>query len=79
MAIIFAWFPKNLQQHMYFKTSIIGKRTTQKYKKCDWSVKCDFATKIVYIIPKMTNLIFAFRKKKFILRLLLMKCKSKTK
>ena len=29
----------------YFMTSITGKRTTQKCKKCDWSVKRDFSNK----------------------------------
>ena len=24
-------------------TSITGNRTTQKFKKCDWYVKCDFS------------------------------------
>ena len=39
----------------YFLTSIIGRRITQKCRKCDWSVKRDLATKIVYIIPKIVT------------------------
>ena len=38
--------------------------TTQKCKKCDWSVKQNLAKKIVYI-RIMTNLILAFGKKMY--------------
>ena len=44
-------------------TSITGRRTTQKCKKCDWSVKGDLATKIVYIIPKNDKFDIYSRKK----------------
>ena len=52
-------------------TSITGKRTTQKCKKCDWSVKRDLATKIVYIMPKNDKLDICFRKKKIYLKIII--------
>ena len=47
----------------YFMASITEKRTTQNLKKCDWSVKLDLATKIVYIIPKNDKFDNSSRKK----------------
>ena len=65
-----------------FITSITGERTAKKCKKCDWSVKRDLATKIVYVIPKydkfdicfggkMTNSIFALVKIKCYLKIII--------
>ena len=42
-----------------FMTSMTG-RSTQKFKKCDWSVKRDLATKIVYILPKNDKIDICF-------------------
>ena len=47
----------------YFKTLITGKRTSQKYKKCDWCVNVILATKILYLIPKSDKFDICFRKK----------------
>ena len=65
MTIIFALFPKNLQQLQHFSlTSILaGKRTTQKCKKCDWSVKREFSYKNSENTKKVTISIFTFGKK----------------
>ena len=50
---------------IYFMTSKTGKRTTQKGKKCDWSVKSDLKTKIVYIIPKNDKFDICYGEKNF--------------
>ena len=47
----------------YFMTSITGKRTTQKCKKCDWSVKREFTYKNSENTKKVTISIFTFGKK----------------
>ena len=48
-----------------------GKWITQKYQKCDWSVKRGFSNKnSVHKYRKLTNSIFAFGKQKFYLNII---------
>ena len=56
----------------YFMTSITGKRTARKCKKCDWSVNRGFSNKnSLHSLPKNDKFDFSFRGKKCHLKIII--------
>ena len=71
MAIFFFMISKKIATK-YFMTWITGKRTTQKCKKCDWSVKRDFGNKkSVHNTEKWENRYLLSEKRIFNLKIII--------